>query len=181
MADIPSNFFHDPKEELRGVLGQGYIGSLVSGQGFSRSVMYLTDKRLYQRGKIFQRNAKGKWRSTKGVRAVGVADITGTAFQETTVFWKLVLGLSACLCVLDGIAALVQKGGDDVAAWAVTIVFGSLGAFFLLSYYLNRRRLFIVQYAGGEIGTNCRWYSQEEIEALQSAISREKDRVSQGG
>ena len=182
MADIPKEFFHDPDEQVRGVLGQGYIGSLVSGQGFSRSVMYLTDKRLYQRGRIYEKDPTGRWTSSKGVKAVSVRDITGTSFSESSPIAFLIIGI---ICTVMAIGLLIalpfapsHERGFLFLPVALCVLAGVGG---ILRYVFGRIRTFVVHYAGGSIGANCRWYPEEEIEAFQRTISREKDRVSQGG
>ena len=175
MADIPKEFFHDPDEQVRGVLGQGYIGSLVSGQGFSRSVMYLTDKRLYQRGRIYEKDPTGRWTSSKGVKAVSVRDITGTSFTEVNLIACLIAGILGILSSIGALTAGISQ--NEAAAYKCAGLFFVCGLALILAYVFARIRTFVVHYAGGSIGVNCRWYPEEEINAFQKLISVEKDRI----
>ena len=53
MTNAFANLFHDKNEELKGVLGQGYVSLVFVQNSFSKSVMVLTNKRLYQKGRLF--------------------------------------------------------------------------------------------------------------------------------
>jgi len=172
MATIPQSFLHDPREQVRGVLGQGYVASIIAEGSLSRSLMVLTDRRLYQAGKIFERVAPRKVVSTNGKKVVSVGDITGTSiFEQDNVAPLVLAGPLGAIGILVWIAGSVGTGVLLVAL-SVLITFVA---------FLMRKRFFVVEYAGGAIATECRWYTAEEIDAFQKRISIEKDKQMKPG
>ena len=177
MAKLPPNFFYDPKEELRGILGQGYVASVVSGQGLGKGIMVLSDRRLYQKGKIFEKDPKRGWVTSAGEKTIAVKDITGTSFFQMNPIHYIVMMVVTLPFALWALAAAKTTPGGSNAAEALSyILHGGCLAFYVL-YQVGRKRLFVVHYAGGEIATSCRWYPIEEIEEFQRIISLEKDRI----
>ena len=133
----------------------------------SRSLMVLTDRRVYQAGKIFERVEPRKVVATSGKKVVSIQDITGTSFFEQD-------------CVAPFVLAS-PLGAVGVVAWiagsvgiGLLLIAASIGIVFIA--FLMRKRFFVIEYAGGAIATLCRWYTEEEIDAFQKQISIEKDR-----
>ena len=152
MADIPKTFFHDPDEKVMAVLGQGYVAGIISAGGFSKSVMVLTDRRLYTSGKVFGKGSNNVISSVKGKQVVDVRNISSTGFQEvskTELLWKGIITLP---------------------------LFG-MGIIFLVLYFLSRTRYFFVEYSGGAVGTNCKWHSPSELEEFQRKLFEVKDKI----
>ncbi len=187
MPEIPKSFFHDPSEEVRGVLGQGYIASIISSSSVDTSVLVLTNKRLYQKGKIFEKLPSGKWVSVKGFKTVPVESITGSSFTEINPFAMFVAGwIFIAIFVIPLLIALFSSGfqGPTGAGASrgggsglLSLIFLIFGICLLVAYYLKRARIFVVENAGGQIGTNCKWYSESEILNFQKIISQEQDRI----
>jgi len=159
--------FFSPDERPIAVLGQGYLTSVLNGD-LSTSVLILSTHRLYQRGKIFDRQLGGRYTSTTGSRVVAVSDVTGTAYHEVNNVGILLLA------AIGLVISLVCCNGGRF--W---FQFVPLGWFFIIMslviYFASRSRLFVVEYPGGAIATNARWYSQQELEAFQKAIALSKE------
>ena len=75
------HWFYDPDEKFIGTLGQGYLASIIQGD-FSKSVLVLTNKRIYQKGKIFEIGNTGSLQSVKADKVIEVDQVTGTSFYE---------------------------------------------------------------------------------------------------
>ena len=175
MAEIPTTFYNDPSELLRGVLGRQYVTIVFSENKVTKSLMVLTDKRLYAAGKIFELS-NAKLVSTKGKKAVSVKDITGTSFKKINIGWALITG---CILIGLGVLLVLVAASDDDAPGAALMGFGLIvfGSLSIITYYVKRGRWFIVEYAGGAIAAKCKWYSPSEIEEFQRKISLEKDKI----
>jgi hypothetical protein len=172
-VEIPVSLYHDETEQLCGVLGQGYVASILSQGSMQESVMVLTDKRLYQKGTVFERCQNNCFLRTQGKKAVDVRDITGTSFTRMANTRALTMGilfLVVAFCVM-GYSFTSSVQAIQYLVWMLL----GFGIFGLMGYFTSRRNLFVVEYAGGAIATNCDWYSMSEIEDFQKKISRIKD------
>ena len=143
-----SRFFHSLDEKLIAILGRGYIQSLITGQGLSKGVLLLTDKRLYQRGKRYNRTPRGGWSSINAHAVVNVDDITGTSYlsqEHPGLLWSaIILGIIVLIFAFTF--------GEFGEVYFYIPVIASLILFF--AYFINRIRLFVVEYAGGSMALN---------------------------
>jgi len=167
-------FFHNQREKLIAVLGQGYIAGLMEGT-LSKSVLILSDQRLYSRGKIFNRLPNGKFAMTRGSAVVSARDITGTSYQVQSNVILMGLGIGL---FLTGIFFTFMYG--NISPQMLLYIFLP-SLLLILFYYIQKHRLFIIEYAGGSIATNAKWYSIRELSEFQKAISLLKDRQQYGG
>ncbi len=198
---IPAQIFHDPREQVRAVLGQDYLTSVLQGGNLSKSIMILTDKRIYQRGKIFEFTTQGHLVSSAGERVVNIRDVTGTSFKEKN-FPLILIGAVAFIILAmfsfirafntlkhlnPGKSAVIYIG-PSASVWKGMFMGEVLQSIFLLIiagtcflfYFLRRKRFFIVEYPGGAIATDARWYSQEEMREFMRALSFVKDQIIEG-
>ena len=208
---IPADILHDPRESVRGVLGQGFLTSILTGKRFARSTLVLTDRRVYQIGKIFERGVDGRLRSTAGRRVVDLREVTGTSFFEKRspllvvcgILGALValvcLGLMLWLLWLDArrpswkVRAIVGghvTGSIRGRSWAQEILlymgipcvaFAAMSVWSFVWYRFKRRRYFVIEYEGGAIAIDCYWYDAQEITEFQRRIYQEKDRGAKEG
>ena len=82
------------------------------------------------------------------------------------------------LTLLNLGATSPSPAGSNVSG-VLPIMFLSflIGVTCLLVYFMTKKRFFIVDYSGGGLAAECRWYSQSEIDEFQRLISIEKDRI----
>lgn len=158
--------FYDPNEKFVAMIGEDYITSFLHGD-FAKSIVILSDKRVYQRGKVFERQANGRFISVQGSKDVLVKDITGTSFSETNLVPLLILG------VMFSLGALAYSRDSFMGPLTMIVSIFCIGF-----YFLGRRRMFRIDYPGGAIGTDARWYNQEQLQDFQKHISLIKERIS---
>ena len=173
MEDFYKKLFFSPDEKLIAVLKQSYLTSAMLGE-LKSNVLVLSDKRLYQQGKIFEKSQSGRWSSTFGQKTVDVKDITGSGFAETNSPALLIFSLIVIFFCFIIMITLIE---DGQAVGGVLLLILSLLP--LLAYFLGRTRLFAVNYSGGSIGVDCKWYSPNEINEFQKQIYLNKDRIKQ--
>ena len=187
MATIPDSFYLDPDEKLQGVLGQGLITSLITGGGLGKSMMVLTDRRLYVQGKIYQKAGGlggANFVVVKGKQTVPVSNITGTGFQErdpkAILILSWIIGILAIL-ILALLLVVLRFGVNDVdnkgdwVAWILSLMVTA--AFCWVIYRIGCKRFFFVEYSGGSMATDCNWHSSSEIDEFQRLISRGQDKI----
>jgi len=138
--------FYDKSEKHLGTLGISYLKNyLVSGKT-SKTVLIVSNKRLYQKGKAYERSSRG-FVSIRTEKVVDIKDITGTSFMRQRQLWYLIVGI-------------------------LTI---PVGLFLIFWYFYGAKKFFIVEYAGGYIVTDSRSYNESEITNFQKLISNIKD------
>jgi hypothetical protein len=167
--DYNSHLF-SPSEKLVAVLKQGYVTSAIQGEIATNSLV-LSDKRLYQRGKIFEKVMNGRWISSSGQKVVDIKDVTGSGFEEVNYPVYMFFGILTLVLEILMIIVAANEGNGGIV-----ILFLIFPLFFFLIYFILRKRIFVVYYAGGTIGTECRFYPENEILDFQKQIALLKDR-----
>jgi len=166
--DIPDGILHNKNEEVRAVIGQSYLASILQGN-VQKSCLILSDRRIYHKGKIYQKGQSGGWIALKVEGAVDLEKVSGTKFIEVSYLYLLLIVLAA---VAFNFIITVQK------SLAVAIIISLVTAAILLPlYFFKRKKLFCVEYPGGDFATNAKWYTEEEMRNFMRELSRLKDRM----
>ena len=176
MTDPIESWFVNPEEKPLAILGQGYLASALRG-AFARSVLVLTQDRIYQRGRVFELAFNGRWIATKGHKIVEVRSVNASAFKEVSFPIFLIFSL---LSILLAVGAYLVDYDEEVALTAAFTLL-ILAFFWFILYFATRLSIFYIEYAGGKIGTQARWYSRSDIEEFQKALSRAIDAKFIGG
>jgi hypothetical protein len=174
--------FYEDDEELIAVLGKGYLQSILSGQGIQKGSLILTNKRVYFKGKRYERTGGG-FKSYFGQSVINVHDcVSGNRIQIS----KIGLLLLGILLLIVGGFFLYRF--ISVLLWCCFIWFYfmpsllfALGVFLIIRYAMKKFEIFYIEYSGGAIGTNCGWFSNQEINEFQKTLSlqimKEKKRI----
>ena len=171
MINIPANIFHDASEQALAVLGNSYLASFLSGGILQKSIIILTDKRLYQKGKIWARDYRGALHRTSGSQTVPVRDVTGSAYIIRRPTWMLIAAVA--LFILSLIFVRFSEG-SYASASAVMFV---LCVIFIVLYVLLKKNIFEIHYSGGIMATECNWYGSKELEDFHRTLSLVQDMV----
>ena len=179
--------FCSPDERQITTIGTGYIANFLSGGGVEQAGATLTNKRIYFSGKVFSLNDKGHLSSIKQRKIVNVRDVTGVGYIQYNpiqyVIWSLI-------ALISGIMALAltmeQHGGgwgqpatsspSSIGIGGITIgilVFVMLMALF----FLYRKTLLSIEYAGGNIAFDSRWLQSNEEDTFIRNIHLAKDKL----
>jgi hypothetical protein len=157
---------YDPSEVHMGTLGINYLQSFLDSGILSKTVLVLTDKRLYQKGKSYEKNNKNGYNKINTQKVVDLKDITGTSFFE---FDPFIIKISAIILIILGVIFFFLGESEG----AFFMIAGSIFSFIL--YKISLKRFFVVEYAGGAIYTDSSLYDEAEINEFQKAISNLKD------
>lgn len=170
--------FHNNNETLIDTLGSGFISSLFVQENFSKSVLFCSNKRVYQRGKLFDRNFQGKITYYNGERSVDLREITGLTFYVEDPIHRFKLIAPAFIFGIIGfLIAAGQRGDIKVIISVISGVLIGLGIVLLIIYGLKKGKWFVIEYAGGMIMTNCNWYSKKSIKRFMKNVSIQKDKL----
>jgi hypothetical protein len=176
MADI-KEWFVNSNEVLKGMIGQSYLAGILKGN-LSKSVVVLTDQRIYQRGTIFDRHVTGRFLRTKGSKIVELRTVSGTSFQDDKKIGVLIIGvivmIASLLIGLIGYTSaptsfMPRRVNPIVELMPLTFI---VGAAWVVMYFLSRARYFVIEYSGGGMATKCDWYAEAEIYEFQKLVSQ---------
>ena len=174
---------YDSSENIISVLGnntaQTFISTGVLGKGFA----FLTDKRVYFKGKCLIRKGKGFY-SKLEEKSVDVKDITGTGFVHNQAIWAKVLRIIALvfaifasvfppLMLITGTVPIIELPSIILAA-------GFYWGLYILCDFLYKRynySVFEISYAGGGIAFDMHWINEAESHEFQKELNLVKDKL----
>lgn len=180
--ELANQLVHSKDEIIRIVLGQEYLQSIMTGSGFEKGSIVLTDRRVYQVGKAYYRTPKGM-KKLKSNTTLDISDVTGVTVEVISDFRRW---LAIIFGVLFLAYIMLEMGEDlgDILEDAPYIAFMFLipfaQAFYAYIKYKPKKYL-LIQYAGGTIAFEHTWYSESDINAFQKAVFEEKDRIKSEG
>ena len=166
-------FFMSPKEKLVAVLGNSYLEKFFYNGTIRKGFSVVSDKRVYFQGTNYyiSYNANGRKNiiKNKQSRTVDLKDITGTGTDSYLNKIWLIMG---CIFLLFAFLGLTSTNPT------VPIIIGvSVFAINLLQYFRSSVTLVTIQYAGGVIGFDVNWFSEQEIEMFQKQLRLAKDKA----
>lgn len=167
------SIFLNSREKFICALGNNYLQNFLAGGGLQKGFAVLSDKRVYFKGDCFVRNGKRFSKSTEE-SVVDVKDITGSGFISTNPIWALIL--SIYLYFMGFMFFVSSKSGFITLSPAFFIV----ATFMLLIVYKSgKHNFFQIQYAGGVIAFDTKWYGIAEAQKFQKALRLAKDSYEQ--
>lgn len=164
------SIFHSQEEKLISILGQNYFDSILRDSALKKSVLILSDKRLYQRGVVYEKEGRGNFKKTQGQKIVDIEEVTGTSFISRHSI--VLLFFSVVLLVL---IPMIAKDSSDPTTIIFILLF--IDIVFWLWFFYTKKKFFQIEYAGGAIATEIGWYKVSDIENFQKQITIEKDKL----
>lgn len=168
--------FYNKDEKLIGTLGSGFLSSLFVQTSASKSVLFCSDKRVYQRGKLIERDYQGKIMYYNGQRSVNIIDITGLSYLIADPIHMLRFPIMFVLLGIFGIFVASNMSGD-IVEYLGMVSGGLIGIAIMLTilYAFKHGKFFVIEHAGGRLITNCNWYKKKSIIKFMKTISVQKD------
>uniref|UniRef100_UPI003564EB8F zinc ribbon domain-containing protein n=1 Tax=Mariniphaga sp. TaxID=1954475 RepID=UPI003564EB8F len=115
--------FHSDSEILIDTLGSGFLSSLFAQKSFSKSIVICSNKRIYQKGKLFRRNPSGKITYYHGEQCVDLREVTGISFLVDDPVNRLVFSFISLFGGIIGLVLASEQRGD--IAIALTFISGA--------------------------------------------------------
>ena len=167
-----SQFFVNKNERLISTLGNSYFKNFISNGIFSKGFYFITDKRVYIQGKSYNvfYNNSGNPKIVKNSRSqiVDLKDVTGTEIKHYNPIHYLIIAIVFFIFLL----ILLSIGFSEFKIYIIPIILA-----YVFLYFKNKISLISIQYAGGEIAFDIRWFSQNEIDIFQKQLRLAKDNV----
>ncbi len=171
--------FASQHERFIAILGHDYFSSLLIDEDLSDSAVIVSDRRLYQIGKLYELCSPfrpGRFASGKGKKIVSLTDITSVSGRETC------RPLPGTALILFGVIAAMLGLLSDVASSTyimLAIAAAAIGAGIWLITRL-RVRFLLIEYAGGTIVMPVKFITDTELNLFQGIIADEKERLRSG-
>lgn len=170
------SLFATKNEKFVAIMGPDYFSSILTEDDFSKPAIVISDKRVYQFGKVYELGMIGRQKVNSGKKIVNLEDVTGTTTRELS---KPLLGYSVILLGLLfaflGLLSDVRQSTYIMLGIALLTVAG--GIFLIIR---RRQNCLIVEYAGGNMILPVEFVTQTELDLFQGIISLEKDRAKEG-
>jgi hypothetical protein len=170
------SLFATKNEKFVAILGPDYFSSILTEDDFSKPAIVISDKRVYQFGKVYEFGMTGRQKVNSGKKIVNLEDVTGTTTRELS---KPLLGYSVILLGLLfaflGLLSDVRQSTWIMLGIALLTVAGGV-----LLLIRRRQNCLIVEYAGGSMILPVEFVTQTELDLFQGIISLEKDRAKEG-
>jgi len=167
-------FFMEPTEQFICALGNNFLQNYLTSGGISSGFAAVSNKRVYFKGKCFFSDG-GRYKLIQVERVVDVKDITGTGYTRLlrlSLLLKALIPLPFILLVMALTANFNPGPALPVMALMDVIIA-------IVLYLANRLNLFEIQYAGGKIAFNSKWYDKSEVDDFQRQIRLAKDNAAQ--
>jgi Family of unknown function (DUF6232) len=170
------SLFATKNERFVAIMGPDYFSSILTEDDFSKPAIVISDKRIYQFGKVYELGIIGRRRVNTGKKIVNLEDVTGTTTRELS---RPLLGYAiislGLLFALLGLLSDVRQSTLIMLGLALLAVAG--GVFLVIR---RRQNCLIVEYAGGSMVLPVEFVTQTELDLFQGLISLEKDRAKEG-
>lgn len=188
--------FMSPNEKLVTVLGNSYVENFFQDGTVRNGFAVVSDKRAYFQGNNYyiSHDAKGNKKVIKNQqsRTVDLKDVTGTGTDSySNIAWKI-WGVISLIIVVLGLITFwnmtahavaeiepVSAGTTSIKSvsyiWLLLLLIFPIFCFFM--YQRSKVSLITIQYAGGEIGFDKNWFTQQEIDLFQKQLRLAKDKA----
>lgn len=174
-----TRLFMSPNEKLVATLGNNYIQNYLHNGSVRNGFAVVSDKRAYFYGTSYtiSYNGRGNPNANKMSRSqvVDLKDVTGSGFIRMVNIGYAVLAWALVIISIFGIMLLYDIEEGLAVIWGLAALSALL--FLIYKYYDNKLSLISIQYAGGEIAFDIRWFSGQEINNFHQQLRLAKDKA----
>ncbi|MFW5872329.1 MAG: hypothetical protein ACOCUT_04410, partial [bacterium] len=168
--ELKKNIFHDENESL--------IDALEESVNFNKNALYLTEKRIYQIGKLLQTKNKGKPIYYYGEKIVYLQNIISTNLYSKNPIglyvWTVIAGIMSLVSLTAAFDDNIKNELED-GLFIVSGIFFIACMIMLINYFRKKGKWIIIEYSSGTIGLNCKYYSKKSVRRFFKNISLVKD------
>ncbi len=174
-----TRLFMSPNEKLVATLGNNYIQNYLHNGSVRNGFAVVSDKRAYFYGTSYtiSYNGRGNPNANKMSRSqvVDLKDVTGSGFIRMVNIGYAILAWALVFISIFGIMLLYDIEEGLAVIWGLAALSALL--FLIYKYYDNKLSLISIQYAGGEIAFDIRWFSGQEINNFHQQLRLAKDKA----
>ncbi len=192
-----TQLFMSPNEKLVTTLGNNYLENYLYNGSIKKGSAVVSDKRAYFYGTSYtiSYNNKGNPNATRMARSqvVDLKDVTGTGFIRIVNIGYAIAALISVLLlpfILMFMSSVTygyssygyssygySSRSEGTTAIALLVIWGIIFIFLMYNYYASKHTLISIQYAGGEIAFDVKWFSGQEINNFHQQLRLAKDKA----
>ena len=184
------SFFVDQSETALATIGSNYLQNYLTFGKVDKGIGVLTEKRFYYKGKGFSGSRKRLVSATQE-GLVSIEDISETMFTHIRHIACMILGIACIIIGLLGYILHVTHIVETYTSMGYSLHLMSAissGALFILFagivslvlYFVTRKTLFTVSFAGGSFSFNVSYYPMADIQDFQRQLHLLKDHLKNG-
>ena len=178
-APNPGNkLFFSPDEQLVYVMGdQRYAQYVYSGEIKKDSFVAISSKRVYFRGDSrLIVGGRYRGRKVKANNTVDLCDVTGveSRFSRNPMLLFLAIVFAGLFIILFNIDLASDRGEGLKIVGSFFLI---IGIVMLLAYFVTMTKIIMIEYAGGCMFFDSKYYSNSQIEAFQRELFQAKERA----
>jgi len=158
--------FYEADEQEVACLGRSYLSSFLTEGSISTAVLLVSQKRLYQKGRLFEKTFTGKLTKWDAQSVIPLDAISGTSYRTQRAIGLLIMGWVAVI----GSVFAFMAAGEEEGFLALAIPALVIGIVWLIAYALSAKEFFVVSFAGGQLAMNSHWYSRKEMNEFQQKL-----------
>lgn len=203
-TDKCQKIYNSPEEKTVAVLGKKYLENYTTNGIEKYGFAVLSNKRLYLRGKSYnvteRNNGSKNYQQTSQERSLDLRDIIGVGYEKSSSHkWFIFSLITPLLCLpvvffmilFFRLLGLSNGMGSNAIADAkrikaiqiCVIILLALAIFWIYCMYRNikeARTYITIQYTGGAVALEQKWYSESAMEKFRDSIYIAKDQVLSG-
>lgn len=188
----------NPNEEIIATLGNSYYQNFISRGEITKAFSVISDKRVYFKGNALTKLANGNFGNINLSKNVDLKDVTGISTTFLSNLGLMVLAfmaaISAAALFVLGIVNNADSGtyyisvnSYGIGEWTTRsfdstwfilgFVLAVAAVFFFVLYRISRTNILQIEFAGGVIAFNVKFYSYSECENFQKKLRQAKDKA----
>lgn len=157
------DFFMSPKEKMVAVLGNSYFANFLQNHSMEKGFVVVSNKRVYFEGEKYYLDADNNIEKAYNSRIVDLKDVIGTGFDSFEDRSSLHFAIAQCILA--------------VVLFPLFLIFLLIAIYEFYCYFKSKHTFIVIQYAGGEIGYEVKWFNNQEIDLFQKDLRLAKDKV----
>lgn len=196
------DFFMSPNEKMVAVLGNSYLANFLQDRSVEKGFIVVSNKRVYFEGKKYNFGENGEIEEVYNSRVVDLRDVTGTGFDAYVnrhwLYGAIILIVLLVICPIfikiysffkvskvmmgENVSFATFNANFNIIKMVISslisnaiLVLPALYCFY--RYQKSELSLIVVQYAGGEMGYELSWFSNQEIDLFQKDLRLAKDKT----
>ena len=184
---IKSDVLVDSNEEIKAILGDSYLKNYFKTGMLKKSFAILTDRRVYMRGRCYEKKGLFGLKKQNVDKVLDVQDITGTEYKNIHKIWKSVFKwlLIACIgigCItipINYIMNFSQFSLENKFARFVVVLIEVAVRLLLIKFALKIRtnyEFLTLSFNGGQLAYDCNIATTNEVREFQRQMRLAKDK-----
>lgn len=173
IKDVTEMFVQQDEKQIS-YMGKGYLNNLLRNGVLSKGFGVLTDKRLYYKGKCFNKSGRFFYK-TDEEKIIDLQDITASGFIYRRNIFLMLPASTFTLADVFITPMSIEYSDGLLGLLAFLSIILTLVSWYIYLFY--KRTIYEITYAGGKIAIRVSGYGVKEIQKFNKELYRAKDEL----